>query len=180
MLQRHAIKNKWRRVQRPIGICEPTKKRAHIAFCLNDGSVYSESYSNSPVHPASLTKLMTLCIALDLLKSGRLDLEEDIIFSRRSQKFHSPNSGFKSATFNDVLNLICVASANDAAVAVAEHIGRTEWRFCHEFMNPKARSLGMKNSEFWNATGLLNHDLPYSRPLPHSVTTASDLMVLVS
>lgn len=152
--------------------------RAHLSFDLNSGRILSEHKSKEPVHPASLTKLITVAVILDLIEAGKLKPDDVIKISKRASKMHSPNSKLEQLTIQQAIEFIFPKSFNDIGVAIAEHIGRTEWRFCHEYMNPKAKELGLTDTEFWSATGLLDRDRRLTKHLPENVTTAWDLMKL--
>ncbi|HPF78171.1 MAG TPA: hypothetical protein PLF01_02665 [Alphaproteobacteria bacterium] len=155
-------------------------QRTHIVFDLGSGRILDESKKDIPIHPASLTKLMTFSIALDRIKAGHLKEDDIIRLSARAQKIRPPKTRLTEVTALEAIRVGMPISFNDLAVALAEHIAHTEWHFCHEYMNPKARALGMKKTEFWNASGLVPRDLPYTGYMHANVTTANDLRLLVS
>lgn len=106
--------------------------------------------------PASLTKIMTLVVAFDALKNGRVKLNDKVMASEEAcklggtQVYAKPGEVFP---LGEWLLAVAVGSANDGAVVVAEHIGGTEKRFV-QMMNEKAKALGMKDSSFINSHGL--------------------------
>ena len=110
--------------------------------------------------PASLTKIMTLLLAFEALEEGRVSLEEEVTISENawetggSQMFL--NIGQKVA-YGDLLKGIAIVSANDACVALAEHLCGLEASFAQE-MNKKAAELGLLNTQFENASGLPQAD----------------------
>lgn len=122
-------------------------------------------------HPASLTKLMTLYLLFEQLRLHKVSLASELTVSEHAAA--QPRSHIRLREGNTIsvdmaIKAIAVASANDAAVAVAESIGGTEAHFA-ELMNAKARQLGMNHSFFHNATGL---------PDDAQLTTAGDLSLL--
>lgn len=127
-------------------------------------------------HPlASVTKLMTACIVMEKLESGAVKLTDTITVSGASSKMGGSQVYLKQGetfTLEDLMKAIMIASGNDAAHAVAEHIAGTQEAFV-ELMNKKAKSLGMNDSEFQSV-----HGLP---PEPGQIADASscnDLMLL--
>lgn len=154
--------------------------RGHILFDGHTGGILDEKNAQIPIHPASIAKLMTFSIVLDLVKQGRLDLNDEITISARAKKIHAPYTKLDTVTIQHALAYGMVASFNDIATALAEHIGRTEWRFCHEYMNPKAKQLDMQSTEFWSASGLVTPaDLRHTKELPASVSSAHDIKKLI-
>ncbi len=135
------------------------------------GSFLIEKNADTPLEPASLTKIMTAYIIFDELKKGRLTLEEETIVSEKawrtggSRMFIEVN---KSVSINDLLHGLIIQSGNDAAVALAEHVAGSEEAFA-DMMNQYARTLGMQNTHFANAAGW---------PADNHVTTARDLAIL--
>jgi D-alanyl-D-alanine carboxypeptidase len=114
---------------------------------------------------------MTLFIAFDEISAGRLKLTDRVPISRFAASQRPSRLGLapgRSIAVDDAIRVIAVKSANDIAVALAEKIGGTEANFA-AMMTRKARSLGMKNTVFVNASGL---------PNKQHVTTARDLAVL--
>lgn len=121
--------------------------------------------------PASLTKMMTLLLAYEALEEGRVTLDEEVTISEKawqtggSQMFL--NVGQK-VSYEDLMTGIAVISANDACVALAEHLFGLEASFVQE-MNKKARELNLKNTQFENASGL---------PHPDHFSSAEDIAIL--
>lgn len=132
------------------------------------GGIVMESHAHVQRFPASLTKLMTLYIAFEKIKKGELKLKDRIRFSRRCCKVPSFKLYLKpgsTITVIDAILAMAVRSANDAAVALGEHIGGCESNFA-KLMNQKAKELGMTHTVFKNASGLPNR---------HQVSTAYDM-----
>jgi len=105
---------------------------------------------------ASVTKIMTLILALEALRDGQVGWETPIIGSEHAKSMGGTQIWLEvgeERPFKEMLYAIAVGSANDAAVAVAEHLAGSEASFVQR-MNEKARELGMSNTRFANATGL--------------------------
>jgi len=122
-------------------------------------------------HPASITKVMTLYLAFDALKAGKLRLDDRVIMSARAVSQRPSKLGLgvgQSLSVADAIGVIAVKSANDVAVALAEKIGGTEDDFAR-MMTAKARQLGMRQTVFSNASGL---------PNPAHFTSAQDIAIL--
>jgi D-alanyl-D-alanine carboxypeptidase len=118
--------------------------------------------------PASLVKLMTLYLACEALDAGRAQWEDPVLVSQRAALTPRYRMGLKrgeSAPLRTLLEGVAIASANDAATAVAEHLGGTEDAFVAA-MNAKAEDLGLTHTHFANAHGL---------PDPAQRSTAEDL-----
>jgi len=128
-------------------------------------------YAKKPAEdhaPASLVKLMTLYLACEALDAGRAQWEDPVLVSQRAALTPRYRMGLKkgeSAPLRTLLEGVAIASANDAATAVAEHLGGTEEAFVAA-MNAKADELGLTHTHFANAHGL---------PDPAQRSTAEDL-----
>jgi D-alanyl-D-alanine carboxypeptidase len=136
--------------------------------------------------PASLVKLMTLYLAFEDLEAGRVDLEEPVTISKYAASRPRYRMGVRTGeqvTFRVLLEGVAIASANDAATAMAEHLGQGDEAIFVDRMNAKARQMGLLATHFVNPHGLpdaaqrssardlaqltarLLHDHPASRPL---------------
>lgn len=130
--------------------------RAAILIDQATGTVLYEKEPDMPVPIASITKVMTLLLTFEAIEAGRVSLSDIVPVSDHaynmggSQIWLEPGEQF---TLDEMLKAICVSSANDAAVAVAEMIGGSEPVFV-EMMNQKAQELGMASTHFENACGL--------------------------
>lgn len=130
--------------------------KSYILMEASTGVILSENNSEEPLPPASVTKIMTLLIIYDSVASGKIKWEDMVTVSEHassmggSQIFLEPN---EQQSVQTLTKSIAIASANDAAVAMAEHIGGSEENFVN-LMNEKAKQLGMKNTTFVNACGL--------------------------
>jgi D-alanyl-D-alanine carboxypeptidase (penicillin-binding protein 5/6) len=130
--------------------------RAAILIEQNSGTVLYEMNADEQMPIASITKVMTLLLTFEAIHDGKLTLQDTVPVSEHaysmggSQIWLEPGEQF---TLDEMLKAICVASANDAAVAVAELVGGSEPVFV-ERMNARAAELGMTNTTFRNACGL--------------------------
>jgi D-alanyl-D-alanine carboxypeptidase len=152
----------------------PAPAASKYAAILVDAGTREILYANGANlirHPASITKIMTLFLAFDELDAGRLKLTDRVPISHFAASQRPSKLGLapgKSISVEDAIRVIAVKSANDIAVALAEKIGGTEANFA-AMMTRRARSLGMRDTLFVNASGL---------PNKRHVTTARDLAVM--
>ncbi|MGA7676537.1 MAG: D-alanyl-D-alanine carboxypeptidase [Rhizomicrobium sp.] len=154
----------------PVGLTDPAKDAALIVDGETGKILYARN-AEAERHPASLTKMMTLYLLFDALKSGQVTLATPLAFSSHAASQKPTNlhiSAGEMIQVDTAIKAIVVRSANDVAVAVAEALGGTESHFA-ELMTAKARALGMRNTFYHNASGL---------PDPMQITTASDLAIL--
>ena len=120
------------------------------------GRVLLEQDADDPLPPASVTKVMTMLLIYEAVASGKIKWEDKVNISEHaagmggSQIFLEPG---QTPTVYDLTRSIVIASANDAAVAMAEHLAGSEPAFV-DLMNQRAKELGMSNTHFVNACGL--------------------------
>ena len=130
--------------------------RAAILIEQGSGRVLYEKNADERVPIASITKVMTLLLTFEAVHDGRLTMETPVPVSEHayhmggSQIWLEPGEHF---TLDEMIKAICVSSANDAAVAVAELVGGSESAFVEQ-MNARAAALGMEQTTFRNACGL--------------------------
>ena len=130
--------------------------QAAILIDEDSGTVLYEKNADEQRPIASITKVMTLLLTFRALEEGRVTLEDLVPVSEHaygmggSQIWLEPG---EQMTLNEMLKAICISSANDAAVAVAEYIGGSEDAFVQQ-MNAEAARLGMTGTHFENACGL--------------------------
>ncbi len=132
------------------------QSRSAILLEASSGKVLYEKNADEALRPASVTKVMTLLLIFDEIKAGNLTYEDIVTVSEHAASMGGSQCFFESGeqqTVHDMIKCIEVASGNDAAVAMAEHIAGSEAAFV-ELMNEKAASLGMVNTHFENACGL--------------------------
>jgi len=146
-------------------------KYASIAYDANTGDTLFETFASDTRYPASLTKIMTLYMAFDLIDKNRLSLDSTIPVSAQAAAQPPSKLGFEvgdKIRLIDAIKALVTKSANDVAVAIAEKIAGSEEAFAR-LMTKRAREIGMKNTVFKNASGL---------PDDGQVTTARDMVTL--
>lgn len=146
-------------------------KYASIVVDAATGAVISEKNANKVLHPASLTKVMTLMLLFDAMESGTVRLNDRIYISKHAASQQPSKLGLaagSSIRVEDAILSIVTKSANDMSVAVAEHLAGSESRFAAR-MTQRAQSIGMSRTNFANASGLHN---------PAQVSTARDMATL--
>ncbi|AMY71969.1 D-alanyl-D-alanine carboxypeptidase family protein [Frigidibacter mobilis] len=117
--------------------------------------LYSEN-ADTRLHPASLTKMMTLYIAFEAIERGEISLDSKVTVSRHAAAEPPSKLGLKPGqqiALRYLIRAAAIKSANDAATAIGEAISGSEDEFARR-MNRTAAALGMKNSSFRNANGL--------------------------
>lgn len=144
---------------------------AYLLMDFDSKQILAQKNTDKQVEPASLTKMMTVYVIDNELRTGRLSLDDKVTISKKawqapgSRMFLNVNS---EVPVSELLKGIIIQSGNDASIALAEHIAGSEEAFA-ELMNAYADILGMKDTHFVNASGL---------PHPQHVTTAHDLSLL--
>lgn len=135
------------------------------------GQVLFEKNSHDQRHPASVTKIMTMLLTIEAIDKGQIKLEDMVRCSELaasmggSQVYLEPN---EEMSVKDMLKAVAVASGNDAAVALAEHIAGSLEGFV-SMMNTRAEELGMKDTHFVNCNGLDD---------PEHLTSAYDIALM--
>ena len=120
------------------------------------GEILFEKNSHEELRPASVTKIMTILLIMESLDEGKITLEDKVPCSENASSMGGSQiwlSTNETLTVNDMLKAICVVSANDCAVAMAEYISGSEEAFVI-LMNEKAKTLGMNNTTFKNCHGI--------------------------
>lgn len=136
------------------------------------GQVIYEKNADEQRSPASITKIMTLLLIFDELEKGNLTLEEEVTTSAHAKSMGGSQVFLEEGekqTVETLIKCIVIASGNDAAVAMAEHIAGSESEFVAR-MNTRARELGMENTKFQDCCGLTDSVEHY--------TTARDVAVM--
>lgn len=130
--------------------------KAAVLIENNSGRILYEKSKDTELIPASITKIMTLLLIFEAIDQKKISLEDSVSVSEYasqmggSQVYLEPG---ETQTVNDMIKCISIASANDAAVAMAEFISGSETAFV-EAMNQKAKDLGMVHTHFKNCNGL--------------------------
>lgn len=152
----------------------PDLNLAVKSACLMDadtGTVIYQQESHKELPPASVTKIMTMLLALEAEDAGKVKLTDQVTVSERaasmggSQMYMEPG---EVHTLEELLQGIAMVSANDACVAVSEYIAGSEEVFV-EKMNQRAEALGMRDTHFVNTNGL---------PVADHYTSAYDIAVM--
>ena len=135
------------------------------------GTVLFSKNEHEKLEPASVTKVMTLLLTMEAIDSGALHYDDVITASAHACSMGGSQIWLKEneqLSVGDMLKAVCVVSANDCAVALAEEIAGSEEAFV-ERMNARAAELGMNDTHFCNATGL---------PAAGHVTSANDIALM--
>lgn len=165
----------------PLGFAEEKNEAANVDIAesaasailmeRDTGAILYEKNANEPLPPASMTKIMTMLLIMEALEKEEITLDEKV----RTSEYAASMGGSQifleegeEMTVRDLLKGIAIASGNDASVALAERIAGTHEAFV-EMMNDKAKTLGLKNTNFVNATGL---------PATDHYSTAYDMAVM--
>ena len=132
------------------------KTYAYIVADARDGQILNSHNSTQIIHPASLTKMMTLYLAFDAIRYGRLKLDQKAIISKNATLEPPSKFWYKQGQRVSIRYLIrasAIRSANDAATALGEAISGSEKKFIKD-MNIAAKKMGMNSTKFKNAHGL--------------------------
>jgi serine-type D-Ala-D-Ala carboxypeptidase (penicillin-binding protein 5/6) len=145
--------------------------RSAILMDMTTGRVLFSHNADAAIQPASITKVLSLYVADEAIREGEVHLRDQVKISRTAGRTGGSRMFLQAGSelpLEELLKGMAVVSANDASVAVAEHVGGGIEKFV-ERMNRKARELGMYNSYFRNPNGL---------PAKGQVTTARDILTL--
>ena len=135
------------------------------------GQVLFTKNEHEPLEPASVTKVMTLLLTMEAIDRGAIHYDDVVTVSAYAASMGGSNvylSEGEQITVEDLLKAVCVASGNDAAVALGEHVSGVTELFVAE-MNNRAKELGMQDTHFVNCTGL---------PAEGHVTSAWDVAIM--
>ena len=147
--------------------------RSYLLLDVTSGQLLAQKDADSPIEPASLTKLMTQYLVFDALRAKKITLTQTLPVSQRAWKM--PGSRMfidpkMQVPVDDLIKGMIVQSGNDATMALAEGVGGTAEHFV-QLMNDQAKALGMKNTTYKNPEGLT---------APGHTTTARDLSILAT
>jgi D-alanyl-D-alanine carboxypeptidase (penicillin-binding protein 5/6) len=153
----------------------PIDAKSYALLDYDSGELLASLNPDAHVEPASITKVMTVYVAFDLIKQGRLKLDDTALISEKAWaegKDSSESRMFVSVgsrvRIEDLLRGIIVVSGNDACIALAEHIAGSEQAFA-QIMNQYAQKLGLANTHFVDSSGM---------PDPQHYSSARDLVTL--
>ena len=143
----------------------------YLVADADSGQVLMENEATAQWYPASLTKLMTVYVALDAVRSGKLTLDTPLVMSVRAARMPPSKMGFRpgtEVTLDNALKMLMVKSPNDVAVMVAEGVSGSVEAFAND-MNAAGQRLGLQELHFVNPNGL--HD-------PAHVSSARDMAMI--
>lgn len=137
-----------------------------------NGTVLYEKDSHKPLPPASVTKAMTLLMAVEAVEQGKIKLTDEVLATENSWRQGGSQIWLEPGekmTVQEIMIAVAVVSANDAAVALMEHIYGSE-QAAVDAMNKRAESLGLQNTHFASVNGL---------PTPNHYMSAYDTALIV-
>jgi D-alanyl-D-alanine carboxypeptidase len=152
-------------------IASPALANPALVIDVGSGRVLYESQPTANWYPASLTKLMTVYVALHAVRDGRITMDTPFVVSSRAANMPPSKMGFKpgtQVTLDNGLKMLMVKSPNDLAVTIAEGVSGSVEAFADE-MNAAAARLGLKESHFVNPNGL---------PDERQVSSARDMAMI--
>lgn len=161
--------------QKPKGCVSKTPYIGALILDADSGAVLWEERADAPGYPASTLKLMTLLVIQEKIDAGQIKLGDMVKISVQacktggSQVYLDPKETF---SVEELLYAMMIQSANDAAVALAEHAAGSKEGFV-ELMNAKAQQLGMSNTRFASV-----HGLPPAAGQRHDISSARDMALL--
>ena len=148
--------------------------RTAILVDFNSDEVLYEMEADAVIYPASMTKIMTAIVAIDLIKKNKLSFDDKFTISENAWRLSQAGYSSMFIMINDqvsvenLLNGIVIASGNDACIALAEGIAGSEANFA-DMMNEKASEIGMTSSNFTNSSGIND---------PDNVSTVRDIALM--
>jgi serine-type D-Ala-D-Ala carboxypeptidase (penicillin-binding protein 5/6) len=148
--------------------------RTAILVDYHSDEVLYEMEPDAVIYPASMTKIMTAIVAIDLIKKNKISLDDKFTISENAWRLSQAGYSSMFIMINDqvsvenLLNGIIIASGNDACIALAEGIAGSEENFA-QMMNDKAGEIGMTSSNFTNASGIND---------PDNVSTVRDIALM--
>lgn len=134
--------------------------KAALLMDFSTGEIIYEKHPHERLAPASISKIMVLLITIESLEDGTISLTDEVVVSSNAANMGGSQVFLEEGEMqkvDDLIRAISLRSANDASVAIAEHISGSESAFI-ELMNKRAEELGMKNTNFANTTGLPNEN----------------------
>jgi serine-type D-Ala-D-Ala carboxypeptidase (penicillin-binding protein 5/6) len=150
------------------------QSRTAILVDYHSDEVLFEMDPDAQIYPASMTKIMTAIVAIDLIKKNKLSLDDKFTISENAWRLSQAGYSSMFIMINDQVSVenllkgIIIASGNDACVALAEGIAGSEENFA-QMMNEKAGEIGMTSSNFTNASGIND---------PDNISTVRDIALM--
>lgn len=145
--------------------------KSALLMDFNTGNVIFAQNEHEKLPPASVTKIMTLLLAMEAIDSGKLKMDDKIVVSQYASSMGGTQVYLEQGEVQiveDLIRAVSIRSANDAAVALGEGISGTNEGFIN-LMNERAKSIGMNNTNFVNSSGL---------PVENHYTTAYDVALM--
>ncbi|HMN71177.1 MAG TPA: D-alanyl-D-alanine carboxypeptidase family protein [Rhodoblastus sp.] len=149
----------------------PASANPAIVIDAATGETLMQQEATQPWYPASLSKLMTVFVALKAVREGRITMDTPLKVSARATTQAPSKMGFRAGTLvtlDNALKMLMVKSANDLAITIAEGVSGSVEAFANE-MNASASALGMRESHFVNPNGL---------PDARQISSARDMAIL--
>jgi D-alanyl-D-alanine carboxypeptidase len=143
----------------------------YLVVDVDSGQVLTENDATEVWYPASLTKLMTVYVALDAVRAGKITMDTPFVMSARAARMAPSKMGFRpgtEVTLDNALKMLMVKSPNDVAVMIAEGVSGSVEAFA-DAMNAAGQRLGLHESHFVNPNGLHN---------PNHVSSARDMAII--
>ena len=148
--------------------------RTGILIDYHSDEILFELDPDTEIYPASMTKIMTAIVAIDLIKKNKLSLDDKFTISENAWRLSQAGYSSMFIMINDQVSVenllkgIIIASGNDACVALAEGIAGSEENFA-QMMNEKAGEIGMTSSNFTNSSGIND---------PNNISTVRDIALM--
>ncbi len=143
----------------------------YLVADADTGQVLIQNEATEAWYPASLTKLMTVYVALDAVRTGKLTMDTPLVMSARAARMPPSKMGFRpgtEVTLDNALKMLMVKSPNDVAIMIAEGVSGSVEAFADD-MNAAAKRLGLQELHFVNPNGLHN---------PEHVSSARDMAMI--
>jgi len=134
--------------------------KSYVLLDAETGTIIASFEETAAIKPASITKLMTAYAAFQAIKEEQVRLDDSVRISQRASSIGGSTmflNPYMDVTVNDLLQGMIIISGNDASVALAEHLAGSEETFA-EYMNMYAEVLGLKSTNYTNASGLDDDD----------------------
>ncbi|MEX2356223.1 MAG: D-alanyl-D-alanine carboxypeptidase family protein [Thermaerobacterales bacterium] len=138
------------------GILADIDASALVVMEILTGQVVLERNSHEALYPASITKIMTMLVVMEALADGRIALDDEVVISAQAATWGGTQIFLEAGEVllvKDLLKSVAIASANDAAVALSEHVAGSTEEFV-ALMNQRAQELGMTETHFSNPHGI--------------------------
>ncbi|WP_053955417.1 D-alanyl-D-alanine carboxypeptidase family protein [Inediibacterium massiliense] len=136
------------------------KGKAALLMEEETGKILYEKNIKEVFPPASITKLMTYLVTMDEIQKGKISLEDEVIISERASKERGASYhlvSFEKIKLKELIEVMMIVSANDAAFAISEHVGGSMENFVN-MMNQKAKDIGLEDTHFDNPNGMPQKD----------------------